>query len=72
MFVLHIIREIKIKATMRYNFHLSDWQRSKSLITCCAGDDASRQHSHTLTQLLWGMADPLKQRISQQKLVLPP
>lgn len=35
MFVLHIIREIKIKATRRYNFHLSDWQRSKSLMTRC-------------------------------------
>ena len=36
-----LIKEMQIEMNWDTNFHLSDWQRSKSLITHCAGEDVS-------------------------------
>lgn len=36
-----LIKEMQIKMSWDTNFHLSDWQRSKSLITHCVGEDVS-------------------------------
>lgn len=60
--VCHTHREIKIKATMGCNSHLSDWQRSKSLITC-VGDVVRRKYFHTQAQLLWRTIDLSKFKI---------
>ena len=36
-----LIKEMQIKTNCDTNFQLSDWQRSKSLITHCVGEDVS-------------------------------
>lgn len=43
-----LIKEMQIKTNCATNFQLSDWQRSKSLITHCVGENVGNRHSFTL------------------------
>jgi hypothetical protein len=38
-----IIREMQIKATLRFHLHLSEWLRSKIQVTADAGEDVEKE-----------------------------
>ena len=46
-----IIIEIQVKTTSKYFFHLSDWQKSKSLLTHSVDETAGKQALSYLTYM---------------------